>query len=184
MNSMLQIDSDYIKSKIRTIPDWPEDGVMFRDITPVFQDRRALRGFIDTFVQRYIDENLQVVAGIDARGFLLGVAIAYELNISFVPIRKKGKLPYKTIQEEYQLEYGSAIIEVNEDACNPGDRILLMDDLIATGGTMMAGARLMQRLGGEIVEAAAIVDLPALNGSRKLREADIPVFTICEFEGL
>lgn len=180
----MHIDRDYIKSKIRTVPDWPEQGVMFRDITPIFQDPRALRGTMDAFLHRYIDQKIDVVAGIDARGFLLGVTIAKELNISFVPVRKKGKLPWKTISEDYELEYGSASIEIHEDACKKGDRVVLFDDLIATGGTMMAAGNLIRRLGGEVVEAACIVDLPALKGSEKIRAADIPVFSIVEFEGL
>jgi adenine phosphoribosyltransferase len=179
----MHIDREYIKSKIRTIPDWPERGVMFRDITPLFQDPRALRGFMDAFVQRYLGQGVDVIAGIDARGFLLGVTISYELNIPFVPVRKKGKLPFETLSEKYDLEYGSAEIEIHRDACKKGDRIVLFDDLIATGGTMLAAAKLIKRLGGEIVEAAAIVDLPDLNGSKKLIDAGIPVYSICTFEG-
>ncbi len=181
---MHSVDSDYIKSIVRTIPDWPEKGVMFRDITPLFQDPKGLRGFIDAFIQRYIDKNINVIAGIDARGFLIGVTVAYALNISFVPIRKKGKLPWKTISKEYELEYGKEIIEIHIDACKKGDRVVIMDDLIATGGTMLAGIQLIQQLGGEVIEAAAIIDLPDLGGSKKIREiANIPVFTICSFEG-
>ncbi|MCB1168867.1 MAG: adenine phosphoribosyltransferase [Leptospiraceae bacterium] len=180
---MHSVDENYIKNVIRTIPDWPEKGVMFRDITTIFQDSRALRGIMDSFIQRYIDKNLDVVAGIDARGFLLGVTIAYALNISFVPVRKKGKLPFETISEKYSLEYGEAEIEVHKDACNKGDRVVLIDDLIATGGTMEAGLKLLNNLGAEVIEAACIVDLPDLGGSAKLRNAGTPVFAICEFEG-
>lgn len=181
---MHSVNSEYIKSKIRTIPDWPEKGIMFRDITPLFQDPKALRGFIDAFIQRYIDKDIQVIAGIDARGFLIGVSVAYALNISFVPIRKKGKLPWKTISKEYTLEYGKEEIEIHIDACKKGDRVVIMDDLIATGGTMIAGIELVRELGGEVVEAATIVDLPDLGGSRKIEEvAKVPVFSICSFEG-
>ncbi|MCS7205011.1 MAG: adenine phosphoribosyltransferase [Leptospiraceae bacterium] len=181
---MHSVTADYIKTKIRTIPNWPKEGVMFRDITPLFQDPKALRGFMDAFVQRYIDKKIDVVAGIDARGFLIGVGIAYALNVSFVPIRKKGKLPWKTISQEYELEYGKEEIEIHIDACKKGDRVVIIDDLIATGGTMLAGIELIRRLGGEVVEVAAIVDLPDLGGSKKIQEqAKVPVFTICEFEG-
>ena len=130
-----------------------------------------------------IDKNLNVIAGIDARGFLLGVTVAYALNISFVPLRKKGKLPFETVSQKYALEYGEAEIEVHTDACNRGDRVVVMDDLIATGGTMEAGIKLLDSLGAEVVEAACIVDLPDLGGSAKLRNSGTPVFAICEFEG-
>jgi adenine phosphoribosyltransferase len=181
---MHSVDSNYIKNIIRTIPDWPEKGIMFRDITPLFQDAKALRGFMDAFIQRYIDKDIDVIAGIDARGFLIGVTVSYALNISFVPIRKKGKLPWKTISKEYELEYGKEEIEIHIDAVKKGDRVVVMDDLIATGGTMIAGIELVRQLGGEVVEAAAIVDLPDLGGSRKIYElTKVPVFTICAFEG-
>ena len=180
---MHAIDEKYIQDVIRTIPDWPEKGVMFRDITTIFQDSKALRGVMDSFIQRYIDKNLNVIAGIDARGFLLGVTVAYALNISFVPLRKKGKLPFETVSQKYALEYGEAEIEVHTDACNRGDRVEVMDDLIATGGTMEAGIKLLDSLGAEVVEAACIVDLPDLGDSAKLRNSGTPVFAICEFEG-
>jgi len=179
----MHVKSDYIRSKIRTVPDWPSQGIMFRDITPLFQDPKALRGIMDAFVQRYIDQKVDVVAGIDARGFLLGVTISYELNIPFVPIRKKGKLPWDAISEKYDLEYGSAEIEIHKDACKKGDRVVVFDDLIATGGTMLAGANLISRLGGEVMEATAIVDLPELGGSKKIQDAGIPVYAICTFDG-
>ncbi len=181
---MHAVDVQYILDNIRTIPNWPEKGVMFRDITPLFQDPKALRGFMDAFIQRYIDKKLDVVAGIDARGFLIGVTIAYGLNLSFVPIRKKGKLPWKTISKQYDLEYGKEEIEIHIDAIRPGDRVIIIDDLIATGGTMIAGIDLIQQLGGEVVEAAAIIDLVDLGGSKKIKERyNIPVFTICSFDG-
>jgi adenine phosphoribosyltransferase len=137
------------------VPDWPQPGVMFRDITPLLQNPKTLRVLIDVFVHRYMDQNLDLVAGIDARGFILGSIIAYELNLGFVPIRKKGKLPFQTVAEEYELEYGSATVEIHADACKPGDRVLLIDDLIATGGTMMAGRKLLERLGATVVEGGA-----------------------------
>ena len=176
-------DADYIKRHIRTVPDWPEPGVMFRDITPLLSNPRTLRVLIDLFVHRYMDARLDLVAGIDARGFILGAIVAYELNLGFVPIRKKGKLPYTTGAEEYELEDGSATVELHADACKPGDRVLLIDDLIATGGTMMAGRRLLERLGAVVVEGAAIVDLPELGGSRRLRESGLALHCLVDFAG-
>ena len=158
-------------------------GVQFRDITPLLQDAKTLRVLIDTFVHRYMGQRIDRVAGLDARGFILGAIIAYELNVGFIPIRKKGKLPFSTVQEEYELEYGSATVEIHTDACRHGERVLLIDDLIATGGTMMAGLKLLQRLGAVVVEGAVIVDLPELGGSKRLREAGLPLFTVCSFDG-
>ncbi len=142
-----------------------------------------MRVLIDILVHRYFDAKLDLVAGIDARGFIIGAVVAYELNLGFIPIRKKGKLPFATIAEEYELEYGSATVELHADACAPGDRVLLIDDLIATGGTMMAGKQLIERLGGQVIEAAAIVDLPELGGSEKLRAAGLAVYTMVGFAG-
>lgn len=175
--------ADYIKSQIRTVPDWPQPGVLFRDITPLLKNPRTLRVLIDIFVHRYMDANLQYVAGLDARGFILGSILAYELNLGFIPIRKKGKLPYLTVAEEYELEYGSATVEIHADACGPGERVLLIDDLIATGGTMLAGKKLLEKLGATVIEGAAIVDLPELGGSKLLRDAGLPLFIVCAFEG-
>lgn len=177
------LDADYIKRQIRTVPDWPEKGVMFRDITPLLQNPKSLRVLVDLFVHRYMDENLDLVAGIDARGFILGAIVAYELNLGFVPIRKKGKLPFTTVAEQYELEYGSATVELHSDACKPGDRVLLIDDLVATGGTMIAGKKLLERLGAVVVEGAAIVDLPELGGSKKVRDSGLKLHTIVNFEG-
>ncbi|WP_051709653.1 adenine phosphoribosyltransferase [Andreprevotia chitinilytica] len=177
------LDRDYIKQHIRTVPDWPQAGVMFRDITPLLQNPKTFRVLVDLFVHRYMDQKLDIVAGVDARGFILGAVVAYELNLGFVPIRKKGKLPFLTVQEEYELEYGSATVEIHTDACKAGDRVLLIDDLIATGGTMIAAAKLLTRLGATVVEAAVIVDLPELGGSRLIRELNIPLHTICDFAG-
>ena len=173
----------FIRERIRTVPDWPQPGVQFRDITPVLQDRRALRTLIDMLVQRYIDARIDTVAGLDARGFIIGPILAYELSLGFVPIRKKGKLPFRTLSQSYELEYGSATVEIHEDACKPGERVVLVDDLIATGGTMMAGKMLLERLGAVVVEGAAIIDLPELGGSRLLRESGLPLYTVCEFSG-
>jgi len=177
--------NDYLKSHMRTVPDWPVPGVQFRDITPLLQDPRVFRVLIDAFVHRYMDPALRpdVVAGLDARGFILGSVIAYELGLGFVPIRKKGKLPFTTVEETYELEYGSATVELHTDAVKPGQRVLLIDDLIATGGTMMAGKKLLEKLGATVMEGAAIVDLPELGGSGRLRDAGLQLFTLVEFEG-
>ena len=177
--------TDYLRAHIRTVPDWPSPGVQFRDITPLLQDAKVFRVLIDAFVHRYMDATRRpdVVAGLDARGFILGAVVAYELNIGFVPIRKKGKLPFTTVEETYELEYGSATVELHTDAVKPGHRVLLIDDLIATGGTMMAGKKLLERLGAHVMEGAAIVDLPELGGSEKLRATGMPLFTLMDFSG-
>ena len=175
--------ADYIRSHIRTVPHWPVPGVMFRDITPLLANPRVFRVLIDQFVHRYFDVEPAAIAGLDARGFIIGSVVAYELNVGFVPIRKKGKLPFTTVEETYELEYGSATVEMHTDAVKPGDRVVLIDDLIATGGTMMAGKKLLERLGAQVLEGAAIVDLPELGGSSKLREAGLPLFTLVDFAG-
>ncbi|MEY2770221.1 MAG: Adenine phosphoribosyltransferase [Pseudomonadota bacterium] len=177
--------SHYLREHIRTVPDWPAPGVQFRDITPLLQDPRVFRVLIDAFVHRYMapERRPDVVAGLDARGFILGSVIAYELGLGFVPIRKKGKLPFTTVEETYELEYGSATVELHTDAVRPGQRVLLIDDLIATGGTMMAGKKLLEKLGAEVMEGAAIVDLPELGGSQRLRQSGQALFTLVSFEG-
>ncbi|MGY8904542.1 MAG: adenine phosphoribosyltransferase [Burkholderiales bacterium] len=175
--------SAYLQSRIRTVPDWPAAGVQFRDITPLLQDPKVFRVLIDAFVHRYMDRRPDVVAGLDARGFILGAVVAYELNLGFVPIRKKGKLPFTTVQESYELEYGSATVELHADAVQPGARVLLIDDLIATGGTMMAGKRLLEQLGAQVMEGAVIVDLPELGGSKRLKAAGLDLFTLVSFDG-
>ena len=175
--------NQYLRSHIRTVPDWPTPGVQFRDITPLLQNAKVFRVLIDAFVQRYMEPSMRphVVAGLDARGFILGSVIAYELNVGFVPIRKKGKLPFTTVAETYELEYGSATVELHTDAVKPGQKVLLIDDLIATGGTMMAGKKLLEKLGAQVMEGAAIVDLPELGGSNKLRASGLPLFTLLDF---
>jgi adenine phosphoribosyltransferase len=177
--------TEYLRSFIRTMPDWPTPGVQFRDLTPIMQNPRAFRVLIDAFVHRYMDPALRpdVVAGLDARGFIIGAVVAYELNVGFVPIRKKGKLPFTTIQETFELEYGSSTVEIQTDAVLPGQRVLLIDDLIATGGTMMAGKNLLEKLGATVMEGAAIVNLPELQGSTKLRAAGLALFTLLDFAG-
>lgn len=177
--------NQYLRAHIRTVPDWPAPGVQFRDITPLLQDAKVFRVLIDAFIHRYMDPSIRpdVVAGLDARGFILGAVVAYELNVGFVPIRKKGKLPFTTVEETYELEYGSATVELHTDAVKPGDRVLLIDDLIATGGTMMAGMKLLEKLGAQVIEGAAIVDLPELGGSDKLRASGLALFTLLDFSG-
>ena len=177
--------SQYLKEHIRTVPDWPAPGVQFRDITPLLQDPKVFRVLIDAFVHRYMDkaQRPDVVAGLDARGFILGSVVAYELGVGFVPIRKQGKLPYTTVQETYELEYGSATVELHTDAVQSGHKVVLLDDLVATGGTMLAGRRLIEKLGGVVTEAAAIVDLPELGGSTAIRASGLPLFTLVNFAG-
>ncbi len=177
--------SDYLRQHIRTVADWPAPGVQFRDITPLLQNPRVFRVLIDAFVHRYMAPELRpdVVAGLDARGFILGSVVAYELGVGFVPIRKKGKLPFRTVEQTYELEYGSATVELHTDAVSAGQRVLLIDDLIATGGTMMAGWQLLEKLGARVTEGAAIVDLPELGGSARLKSAGLPLFTLVEFDG-
>ncbi len=173
--------SDTIKQTIRTVRDWPKPGVNFRDITPLMQQRAAFRKLIDAFVHQYQEADIDAVAAIDARGFIVGAPLAYELSTSFVPVRKKGKLPFKTLSETYSLEYGEATVELHSDAFSAGDRILVIDDLIATGGTMLAAAKLIRRVGGEVVECATIIDLPDLGGAEKIRDAGFSVFSVCSF---
>jgi len=179
----LALHTDYIRDHIRTVPDWPAPGVQFRDITPLLQNPKVFRVLIDEFVHRYFDAKPDAIAGLDARGFIIGAVVAYELNVGFVPIRKKGKLPFTTVAESYELEYGSATVELHTDAVKAGDRVVLIDDLIATGGTMMAGMRLLEKLGATVIEGAAIVDLPELGGSARLRDAGLPLFTLVDFAG-
>jgi adenine phosphoribosyltransferase len=175
--------NDYLRAHIRTVADWPAPGVQFRDITPLLQNPKVFRVLIDAFVHRYMDRRPDVVAGLDARGFILGAVVAYELNVGFVPVRKKGKLPFTTVEETYELEYGSATVELHTDAVKAGDRVLLIDDLIATGGTMMAGKKLLEKLGATVMEGAAIVDLPELGGSERLRASGLPLFTLVDYAG-
>lgn len=179
----MSFDEFYIKSVIRSLPDWPEPGVIFRDVTPVFKDPKAMRMVCDAFIQRYIGSNITHIASIDARGFLLGSVIAYQLNLPLILIRKKGKLPGDTISQEYQLEYGTAAIEVQTDAVKAGDRVLLLDDLIATGGTLLASCSLINQLGAEVTEVGALIDLPDLQGSARIQESGIPVYSLLAYAG-
>jgi adenine phosphoribosyltransferase len=172
-----------IKSRIRTVPHWPKKGIMFRDITTLLKDPVGFKLCIDDFVNRYKDKDIDIVVGIDSRGFILGGAIAYQLGKGFVPVRKKGKLPAATEKEEYELEYGTDVIEIHKDAIEKGQRVLIVDDLIATGGTALAATKLVKKLHGEIVELAFIVDLPDLGGRKKLEHAGYAVYSQTSFEG-
>ncbi|OFR84486.1 adenine phosphoribosyltransferase [Neisseria sp. HMSC073G10] len=172
-----------LADKIRKIENWPQKGILFHDITPVLQSAEYFRLLVDLLVYRYMGQKVDVVAGLDARGFIIGAALAYQLNVGFVPIRKKGKLPFDTISQSYALEYGEATVEIHTDAIKPGARVLLVDDLVATGGTMLAGVELIRKLGGEVIEAAAILEFTDLDGGKKIRESGAPLFTLCQNKG-
>ena len=172
-----------IKSKIRTIKNYPIDGVMFRDITTLFKEPEGLREAINIFAERYKDIRIDKIAAIESRGFLIGAPLAYLLNVGLVLIRKPGKLPAETIKQDYKLEYGSDQIEIHIDAIKEGERVLIVDDLIATGGTVEAAVKLVQKMKGEVLECCFIIDLPDIGGSRKLELMGQNVFSLCEFEG-
>lgn len=172
-----------IKSKIRTVPHYPKQGIQFRDITTLLKDPIGLRVTIDDLARRYADMKIDKIAGIEARGFILGAPLAYVLGKGFVPIRKKGKLPAETIGHDYELEYGTDRIEIHTDAIEKGEKVLLVDDLIATGGTAEAACKLIQKMGGEIVECCFVIDLPDIGGRARLEKRGHKVFALCEFEG-
>jgi adenine phosphoribosyltransferase len=181
MTRVHENDLALIHKSIRIIQNWPEPGVSFRDITTLLQDPKAFHKVIDIFLQRYKDKDIDVVAGLDARGFIFGPVVAYELGIGFVPVRKKGKLPYQTYAENYTLEYGDiTTVEVHIDAVSPGDSVLIIDDLIATGGTMLASCKLIERLGAKVYECAVVNDLLYLGGSAAIRKAGFGVYSILE----
>jgi adenine phosphoribosyltransferase len=175
------MDANTLKSRIRTVRDWPKPGINFRDVTTLFQDSEAFRATIDALVEAVEPLRPDVVAAVDARGFLLGGALAYKLGKPVVLVRKKGKLPYRTVAEDYALEYGTATIEVHADACRAGDRVVIVDDLIATGGTLLAAAKLFRALRGDVVGVAAVIDLPDLGGSQRLVENGLTVRTLFAF---
>jgi 5'-methylthioadenosine phosphorylase len=174
-------DIEFIKSKIRTIPNWPRLGVMFRDITTLLKDTEGMKKVISIFEKRYKNQNIDIIAGIESRGFIIGGILADKLGIPFVPLRKPGKLPSETIKQEYELEYGTDAIEIHKDAISSGDKVLLIDDLLATGGTASAACNLIEKLEGEIKEVAFVIELPDLKGRNKLRNRK--VFSIVSFEG-
>ncbi len=172
-----------IKSRIRTIPHYPKQGIMFRDITTLLKDPVGLRIMIHELVNRYTGVKIDKVAGIESRGFILGAPLAYVLGVGFVPVRKKGKLPAETVGHDYELEYGVDRIEVHTDAIASGEKVLLVDDLIATGGTAEAAVMLIRKLGGEVVECAFAIDLPDIGGTKRLENLGVKVFALSEFEG-
>jgi adenine phosphoribosyltransferase len=172
-----------IKAAIRTIPDYPKPGILFRDVTTLLGDARAFRAAIDAMIAPHAGAKIDKVAGIEARGFILGGAIAHQLSIGFVPIRKKGKLPFDTIGQPYELEYGTDEVEMHTDAIKPGERVLLVDDLIATGGTAEAAVKLLRRAKAQVEGASFIIDLPDLGGAGRIRAMDVPVATLVAFEG-
>jgi adenine phosphoribosyltransferase len=172
-----------VKDYIRTIADFPHEGIMFRDVTTLFADARGFRMAIDQLLNPYAGTRIDKVVGLEARGFILGGAIAHQLSVGFVPIRKKGKLPGTTISQAYTLEYGEAVMEIHDDTLQPGEKVLIVDDLLATGGTCEAGIKLCERLGAEIVACAFVIDLPELGGRKLLERLGMNVHVLCEFEG-
>jgi adenine phosphoribosyltransferase len=172
-----------IKSRIRTVPHYPKQGVMFRDITTLLKDPVGFRVTINELVNRYTGVRIDKVAGIESRGFIIGAALAYQLGVGFVPIRKKGKLPAETVGHDYALEYGTDRIEMHVDAIAKGEKVLLVDDLIATGGTAEAAMKLIESMGGKIIECCFVIDLPDLGGRKRLEKHGQKVFALCEFEG-
>ncbi len=173
----------FLKELIRTIPDYPKAGILFRDVTTLLKDPRGMRVVVNEMVNRYTGQPIDKVLAIEARGFIIGAPLAHQLGVGFVPVRKKGKLPGKTLGYDYALEYGTDRVEIHADALAEGERVLIVDDLIATGGTAQAAAELAKRCGAVVHECAFIIDLPDLGGRKRLEEAGHPVFTLVEFEG-
>ena len=173
-----------VREYIRTIADFPHEGILFRDVTTLFADARGFRMAVDQLLLPWAGTRIDKVVGLEARGFILGGAIAHQLSVGFVPIRKKGKLPGQTISEAYKLEYGEAIMEIHDDALQPGERVLIVDDLLATGGTCEAGIKLVERLGAEVVGCTFVINLPALGGEALLRKLGVNLHMLCEFDGL
>jgi len=172
-----------IKEYIRTIPDYPKSGIQFRDITTLLADAEGFRGAVDAMVKLHAGAKFDAVAGIEARGFILGGAIAHQLGLGFIPVRKKGKLPSAVIGQEYDLEYGTDTVEIHIDAVKEGERVLLIDDLIATGGTAEAAVKLIARAGGNVTASSFVIELPELGGRQRLEALDIEVLSLCSFEG-
>ena len=172
-----------VKDYIRTIPDFPHKGILFRDVTTLFADPRGFRMAVDQLLAPFAGRRIDQVVGLEARGFILGGAVAHQLSAGFVPVRKKGKLPAATMSEDYALEYGEATVEIHDDAIEPGQTVLIVDDLLATGGTAEAGIRLVERLGGNILGCAFVVDLPDLGGRKRLEALGMNVHALCAFEG-
>ncbi|PMH40581.1 adenine phosphoribosyltransferase [Vibrio sp. 10N.286.49.B3] len=172
-----------IKSSIKSIPDYPKAGILFRDVTSLMEDPAAYRATIQLLVEQYKDMGLNKIVGTEARGFLFGAPLALELGVGFVPVRKPGKLPRPTIAQDYELEYGTDTLEIHTDAIEAGDKVLMVDDLLATGGTIEATTKLIRQLGGEVEHAAFVINLPEIGGEKRLQALDLTVYSICEFEG-
>ena len=173
--------ASYLKARVRTVRDWPKPGVNFRDVTTLFSDPEAIRVMVESLSLDCTRLGVDLIAAVDARGFILGGALAYQMHKPFVPVRKKGKLPFETVSQDYALEYGTATVEIHTDACKPGNRVLMLDDLIATGGTLLAAAKLFEGLDGIVAGMAAIIDLPELGGSQRLRDAGYNLHALCTF---
>ncbi|MCC5994896.1 MAG: adenine phosphoribosyltransferase [Oceanicaulis sp.] len=172
-----------LKDAIRTIADYPKPGIQFRDVTTLLGDARAFRQAVDAMVQPHAGAKIDKVAGIEARGFILGGAVAHQLSVGFVPVRKKGKLPHKTLSQSYELEYGVDEVEIHADAVAPGETVLLVDDLIATGGTAEAAIRLLRQAGAKVIGASFVVDLPELGGAARIEAMDVPCVSLVAYEG-
>jgi len=177
------VTAEYIKSVVKTVPDYPKPGILFRDVTSVLEDHKAFSSCISLLLEKYQGMGFNKVAGTEARGFLFGAPLAIEMGIGFVPVRKPDKLPREVVSECYELEYGTDTLEIHKDAIQPGDKVLLIDDLLATGGTIAASAKLIRRLGGEVEHAGFIINLPDLGGREKLDQIGVESFSLCEFEG-
>lgn len=179
----MSYDKSYLESIIRTIPDWPEVGIQFRDITPLFKDPKSLQMIADSLYEKYKNSSITHIVSIDARGFIMGSVLAYKLQLPLVLARKKGKLPGETINQSYQLEYGVSTIEMHADALTKGDKVLIFDDLIATGGTILATTSLVDKLGATTEEVATLIDLPELKGSELIKKKGISVHTLISYDG-
>jgi adenine phosphoribosyltransferase len=171
----------YLKARVRTVRNWPKPGVNFRDVTTLFNNPETIRVMVEAFSLDCTRHGVDIIAAVDARGFILGGALAYQMHKPFVPVRKKGKLPYETVSQDYALEYGTAAVEIHTDACQPGQRVLILDDLIATGGTLLAAAKLFASIGGVVTGVAAVIDLPELGGSKLLQADGFDVHALCSF---
>lgn len=181
MNLNMAQDKFYLKNKIRTVPNWPKPGIMFRDITTLIQDPEAFDDVIEKFAEHYRHKGIQKIAGIESRGFIFGAALARELKLPFVLIRKKGKLPAETVSQEYALEYGTDKIEMHKDAIDAGEKVLIIDDLLATAGTLRAAIQLVEKIGGVVTSCAVVIELPELKGKEKLQNYNL--FSLVQFEG-
>jgi adenine phosphoribosyltransferase len=173
----------FIKSSIKTIPDYPKPGILFRDVTSLLEDAKAYQATIQLLVEKYKDQGFTKIVGTEARGFLFGAPLALEMGVGFVPVRKPGKLPRKTIAQTYELEYGTDTLEIHTDAIEANDKVLVVDDLLATGGTIEATTKLIRELGGVVEHAAFVINLPEIGGSKKLEELGLTVYSICDFDG-